>query len=80
MRLKCRYLMSGPGPSEATVSITTTDGKEQLVVDAGSVHDDLLEVLRVLDRKADRALVELPRESASGRRRVWVPRSSLASA
>jgi hypothetical protein len=80
MRLKCRPLMNGPGPSETTVSITTSEGKDQLVVDSELVHGDLLEVLRVLEQDKDRALVELPRESVSGRWRVWVPRSALAAA
>jgi hypothetical protein len=80
MRLKCHTLMQGPGPSEATVGISTADGMDEVVVDASLVHNDELEVSRVLERTKDRALVELPRESASGRWRVWVPRSELASA
>ena len=80
MRIKCNVLMSGPGPSEATVGITTADGEEEVVVDAALVHEDELEVSRVLERTKDQFLIELPRESASGRWRVWVPRSALASA
>jgi hypothetical protein len=80
MRLKCHVLMTGPGPSETTVGISTADGEEEVVVDAALVHSDGLEVGRVLEKTKDRALVELPRESASGRWRVWVPRSTLASA
>jgi hypothetical protein len=80
MRLKCHILMRGPGPSETTVAISTADGKEEVVVDAALIHDDGLEVSRVLEKTKDRALVELPRESASGRWRVWVLRSALAPA
>ena len=80
MRLKCDILMRGPGPSETTVAISTADGKEEVVVDAALIHDDGLEVSRVLEKTKDRALVELPRESASGRWRVWVLRSALAPA
>jgi hypothetical protein len=72
--------MEGPGPSEATVGIVTTEGEEEVVVDASLIKDDGLEVGRVLERTRDRALVELPRESASGRWRVWVRRSELAAA
>jgi hypothetical protein len=80
MRLKCQILMKGPGPSEATVGIATADGEEELVVDTALIDDDGLEIGRVLEKTKDRALVELPRESASGRWRVWVPRSTLAPA
>lgn len=80
MRIKCNVLMRGPGPSEATVGITTADGEEEVVVDAALVHEDELEISRVLERTKDQFLIELPRESASGRWRVWVPRSALASA
>jgi hypothetical protein len=72
--------MRGPGPSETTVAISTADGSEEVVVDAALIHDDGLEVSRVLEKTKDRALVELPRESASGRWRVWVLRSALAPA
>jgi hypothetical protein len=72
--------MRGPGPSETTVAISTADGEEEVVVDTALVHGEELEVRRVLERTRDRALIELPRESASGRWRVWVPRSTLASA
>jgi hypothetical protein len=80
MRLKCHVLMRGPGPSQTIVAISTADGSEEVVVDASLIHDDGLEVGRVLEKTKDRALVELPRESATGRWRVWVPRSALASA
>ena len=80
MRLKCHFLLEGPGPSEATVGISTADGEDEIVVDASLIRDDRLEVGRVLERKEDRALVELPRECASGRWRVWVAQSELASA
>ena len=80
MRLKCHVLMRGPGPSETTIAISTADGSEEVVVDAALIHDGGLEISRVLERTKDRALVELPPESATGRWRVWVPRSALASA
>jgi hypothetical protein len=51
-----------------------------VVVDAALIHEDRLEVRRVLERTKDRALIELPRESTSGRWRIWVPRTALASA
>ena len=80
MRLKCNVLMRGPGPSETTVAITTADGEEEVVVDAALIHEGQLQVRRVLEKTKDQLLIELPRESASGRWRVWVPRSTLASA
>jgi hypothetical protein len=80
MRLKCYFLMDGPGPSEATVGISTADGEEELVVHASLIQRDGLEVGRVLETRRDGALIELPSEAASGRSRVWVAQSELASA
>lgn len=79
MRLRCVDLGSGPGPSERIVEIRTSDGREEVVVDAGLIHDGELVIRRVLERNNHRALVELPRESATGRWRVWVEESALAA-
>jgi len=78
MQIKCRRLMEGPGPSEAIVSIVTTDGQqEEVVVYTGSLQSGSLEVGPKLDTRDGETLVELPRESASGRWRVWVPEAEI---
>jgi hypothetical protein len=77
MFIRCRKLMDGPGPSEALVSVITTDGEEEVVVYAGLLSNGSLEVGPRLLSNNDRVLVELPREAASGRWRVWIPTSEV---
>ena len=78
MQIKCKHLMDGPGPSEAIVSIVTADGQqEEVVVYTGLLRDGYLEVGPVLGNRDGETLVELPRESASGRWRVWVPETEV---
>ena len=79
MRLKYYFLTEGPGPSEATVGISTAEGEDEVVVDASLLQGGALEVGRVLETRRNSALIELPREAASGRWRVWVAQSELAS-
>jgi hypothetical protein len=78
--MRCDVLATGPGPSERVVGIETIDGKEEIVLHSSAmINQDQFEV-GILGYENDRVLVELPRESASGRWRVWVPRASLLSA
>jgi len=75
--LKFNALAVGPGPSEKIVEIDTSDGKEEVVLHSSSiVHQDKFEV-GMIGIENDRALIELPRESSTGRWRVWVPRAAL---
>ena len=80
MRIKCQRLMDGPGPSEAIVSVHTTQGEEEVVVYTGLLTNGYLDVGPRLSSQPDRVLVELPRESASGRWRVWIPASEVVEA
>jgi hypothetical protein len=78
--IRCNVLTAGPGPSEQVVGIDTVEGKEEVVLHSSAlVSQDRFEV-GVIGYENDRALVELPRESASGRWRVWVPASALVTA
>ncbi len=78
--MKCDVLATGPGPSEKVVGIETITGREEIVLHSSAmVKQDQFEV-GIVGYEGDRALVELPRESASGRWRVWVSRASLLSA
>ena len=79
MRLRCSVVGHGPGPSETIIEIKTSDGRVEVVVDDSLIHDDQLVVRRVLERRKNKSLIELPRESSSGRWRVWVDDSILAA-
>ena len=69
----------GQHPSEAVVSVTTADGKqEQLIVDKRSLEGrGSLRVGYPLRSEDDRYLVELPRETMRGSWRIWVKRDDL---
>ncbi|MBM3540783.1 MAG: hypothetical protein FJX51_01940 [Alphaproteobacteria bacterium] len=72
MKIKCTDISFGPTPYEAVVTIGTVGGEsEELVVDRDLVEDGRLDVAPV-GRSNGHILVELPRESATGRWRVWV--------
>jgi hypothetical protein len=82
MRIKIKGRMQGPVPSEAVVTIPTIGGTvEEVVVHTSQVTGDAVEV-GFIGRKAedDSVLIELPRETVSGRWRLWVPRSAVAVA
>jgi hypothetical protein len=77
MRVKIKGKTAGPVPSEAVVTIPTTAGSEEVVVHTSQVNEAGMEV-GFIGRKDHDVLIELPRESVSGRWRVWVPESELA--
>ena len=78
MFVKCTVLAEGPGPSEMVVSIKTVDGHdEQVLLSRRSIIDDYIRVGAVLDRDGGNVLVELPRETSSGRWRVWVSEANV---
>jgi hypothetical protein len=79
MLIRCQKLMDGPGPSEAIVSVRTIAGEEEVVVYTGSLSNGYLDVGPHLSKRSDQVLVELPRETASGRWRVWIPTSEVES-
>lgn len=81
MRLHVKRLTEGPGPGEVVIEVTTAEGTEQVVVHLGAIEEgDIIEVGHPILYSNDRSrsLIELPREAASGRWRVWVPSSSFA--
>ena len=66
-------------PSEKTVYIQRADGVlEEVTVSTHDLRDGRLEVSEI-GRASRKILVELPRESASGRWRVWVKQSSIGA-
>jgi len=78
MRLKVQDLGAGAHPSERVVKIETQNGPARLVVDAGSILGDMVEVGHPVAVKNGHYLVELPRETYSGDWRVWVARESVS--
>jgi predicted methyltransferase MtxX (methanogen marker protein 4) len=79
MRIRTEKRMAGPIPSEAVVVIPTIEGEEQLVVHSSQVDERGVEVGFIRERDDNTLLVELPRETMSGRWRVWVPKSAVAA-
>jgi hypothetical protein len=64
-------------PSEKVARIETADGKsEEVAVSAQNIHGNQLMAFEI-GRSEGRVLVELPRESASGRWRIWVKESAI---
>lgn len=71
-RIKCENVTEGPIPSEKVATLVTADGtEEEVVVSRDQTQGDYLFVSPIHSEK-DRVLVELPRESSSGRWRLWV--------
>lgn len=74
MLVRCEILATGPGPSEAIIGITTADGsRQEVIVAARLVRDGAISVGSPLLKEGGNTLVELPRETVSGRWRIWVP-------
>lgn len=79
MRLKVTKVMNGPGPGEVMVEVETSSGvNEEVVLHEKSIQGDTVEIGHPIAHLEKKCLVELPRESMSGRWRVWVPSSSVA--
>ena len=77
-RVKVRRLSEGLHPSEVVVTVVTADGSEEEVsVDSGSLSGDTLDVGHPISKDQGRVLVELPRETARGFWRLWVPTDAL---
>jgi hypothetical protein len=81
MRVRFNNKVVGAIPSEAVVEIPTVGGTEEVVVHTSQVNADSVEVGYIGTKPADGSvLIELPRESVSGRWRIWVPKSAVAVA
>jgi len=63
--------------SEKIVRIETADGsQEEVAVSASQVRNNGLEA-QIIGQDGEKVLIELPRESSSGRWRVWVHRNQV---
>jgi hypothetical protein len=75
-KINCR-VTDGLMPNEKIARIETADGKtEEVAVSDQNVHGDKLIAFEI-GRSEGNVLVELPRESASGRWRVWVKEAAI---
>jgi hypothetical protein len=78
IKLNCT-VAKGLIPAEKTVFIQKADGNlEEVTVSSKSVSGGRLEASEI-GRIKNKILVELPRESASGRWRIWVSKSSVGA-
>jgi hypothetical protein len=72
--VKCK-VSDGLMPNEKIAQIETADGKpETVAVSSENIHNDRLMAFEI-GRREGNVLVELPRESTSGRWRLWVKES-----
>lgn len=78
MYIRCQFITDGPGPSEHVVGIETKSGQEQVVLSTRALDNGYLDIGEPLSREGQNFLIELPRESASGRWRIWVPESETS--
>jgi len=75
-KLNCK-IVDGFTPNEKIARIQAADGEfDEVVVSRQNISGDKL-VASEIGRHEDRVLVELPRESTSGRWRMWVKASSI---
>ncbi len=76
VKLNCT-VEKGLIPAEKTVFIQTIGGAlEEVTVSNKSLSGGKLEASEI-GRIKNRVLIELPRESASGRWRIWVSKASI---
>lgn len=80
MFVKFTHIADGPGPFEAIIGVHTADGQiEEVVLSKRHTKNGSLSVGTPLLERDGNYLIELPRESTSGRWRVWVPHSETVS-
>lgn len=76
IKLNCEFV-DGLMPTEKIARIENADGKfEEVFVSTKNLSGNSL-LASEIGRAEGKVLVELPRESASGRWRVWVKESSI---
>jgi hypothetical protein len=75
-RVRC-LVQEGLVSSERIVRIKTSEGRqEEVAVSASQIRGSALEA-PVIGREGGKILIELPRESSSGRWRLWVNKDQL---
>lgn len=77
LEVKCS-IYPGLIESERVALVPTAEGgEEEVVVSARLASTDSIRAAEV-GRHGDRVLIELPRESATGRWRLWVPAANVS--
>lgn len=72
-------IVDGLMPSEKIVQLENADGDiEEVSVSARNISDGRLLAFEI-GRDNDNVLVELPRESTSGRWRIWVKQAAVGA-
>jgi hypothetical protein len=75
-KINCK-VTDGLMPNEKVARIETADGKsEEVAVSAQNIQNNQLMAFEI-GRTEGKVLVELPRESASGRWRIWVKEAAI---
>lgn len=77
MLLRVEKVEEGLHPSEKVVNVETRSGSEEVVVDSSVVRDAALRVGAPIETDGAYKLVELPRPTSRGIRRVWVSDGKL---
>lgn len=77
MRLKVEKVGEGLHPSEYVVIVHTKSGAEELVIDPHSLRNNTLVIGWPVGTQDGYRLVELPRPTSRGTRRVWVSKDDL---
>lgn len=81
MLIKVRVLADGHGPSEKLIGVQTSSGEwEQVIVSSRVLRGETIDVGLGLSYENGAVLIELPRESTSGKWRVWVPQNDTIEA
>ena len=79
MLLKVKKIGAGLHPSETYVSVATRSGPEEVAVDSKSLRNGTLPIGWPVGKEGSFLLVELPRPTVRGIRRVWVRKEELIS-
>jgi hypothetical protein len=76
-KINCQ-VSDGLMPNEKVARIETADGKsEEVAVSAKNIQNNKLEAFEI-GRIEGKVLIELPRESTSGRWRIWVKDTAIS--
>ena len=75
-KLHCR-VEGGLIPSEVVAYIQTVNNHEEEVTLASSLVVDDTVIVSLIHKEDERSLIELPRETATGKWRIWVPNTIL---
>jgi hypothetical protein len=77
MRLKVEKVEDGLHPSELVVSVRTKTGTEELTIHPRSLKDNAVVIGWPVGFDDSYRLVELPRPTSRGARRIWVNKDDL---